>query len=167
MSVEKWLDQFLEHNEFDIVHITSAISMGVFILRSVKRANIPLILTLMDFWFICPSIQLLRSDGNLCDGKTSAWECQACLIAGSHLFQKWKKISLPFTRIYEFPNLGISFPFDDHCERTRVSRYALGYGGAKENFVISLNPPGSVVNAFDDCSKIDRGKYFRKSGNVA
>ena len=66
--VEKWLDQYLTENKFDIVHVISTYSLGVGVLRSVKRANIPLILTLMDFWFLCPSLQLLRSDGELCDG---------------------------------------------------------------------------------------------------
>ena len=53
-TVEKWLDQFLDSHKFDVVHITSAHSLGVDVLRSVKRASIPLLLTLMDFWFICP-----------------------------------------------------------------------------------------------------------------
>ena len=63
--IEEWTNQFLKGNDFDIVHITSASSLGAGVLRSVKRAGIPLVLTLMDFWFICPSVQLLRSDGSL------------------------------------------------------------------------------------------------------
>jgi glycosyltransferase involved in cell wall biosynthesis len=66
--IESWLNQFLAVSDFDLVHVTSAYSLGIGVLRSVKRAGIPLVLTLMDFWFVCPSIQLLRSDGSLCDG---------------------------------------------------------------------------------------------------
>ena len=95
LPVEKWLDELLSTVKFDIVHVISTYSLGVGVLRSVKRANIPLVLTLMDFWFLCPSLQLLRSDGNLCDGKTTPWQCQSCLMSRSRIFQKLHSISLP------------------------------------------------------------------------
>ena len=93
--VEKWLDRFLAENKFDVVHVISTYSLGVGVLRSAKRANIPLVLTLMDFWFLCPSLQLLRSNEELCDGNTTPWQCEACLMAGSRIFQKAKNIALP------------------------------------------------------------------------
>ena len=93
--VERWLNKYLANHNFDIVHVTSVYSLGVGILRSVKRANIPLVLTLMDFWFLCPSLQLLRSDGELCDGDTTPWQCEACLMAESRIYQRMKKISFP------------------------------------------------------------------------
>ena len=94
-QVEQWLDQYLACQKFDIVHVTSTYSLGVGVLRSVKRAHIPLILTLMDFWFLCPSIQLLRSDGELCDGLTTPFQCESCLMADSNIFNKVKVIPLP------------------------------------------------------------------------
>lgn len=87
--VDTWFDQFLAQTRPDIVHVMSAYSLGIGVLRSVRRAGIPLLLTLMDFWFLCPSIQLLRSDGHLCDGKTTAWECQACLLERSGWFRQF------------------------------------------------------------------------------
>jgi glycosyltransferase involved in cell wall biosynthesis len=93
--VEAWLDRFLAEREFDLVHVVSAITLGIGVLRSVKRAALPLILTLMDFWFVCPSIQLLRSNGDLCDGRTTAWQCQSCLLSNSHLFQKINTLPVP------------------------------------------------------------------------
>ncbi len=90
-----WLDDFLAHNSFDIVHVTSTHSLGVGILRSVKRSGTPLVLTLMDFWFICPNAQLIRSDGSLCDGRTTADQCRSCLMATSNLFQRVRRTPLP------------------------------------------------------------------------
>jgi hypothetical protein len=83
---EDWIDQFLTNIQFDIVHVTSVHSLGVGVLRSVRRSGTPLILTLMDFWFVCPNAQLVRSDGALCDGRTTAWQCQSCLMAQSGFF---------------------------------------------------------------------------------
>jgi glycosyltransferase involved in cell wall biosynthesis len=93
LPVEKWFDQFLTTNQPDLVHVTSTHSLGVGMLRSVSRAGLPLILTLMDFWFICPNHQLLHSSGQVCDGQTTPQECQACLLAGSHFFKRFNRIA--------------------------------------------------------------------------
>lgn len=93
--VEKWLDGYLAANSFDVVHVISTYSLGVGILRSVKRADIPLVLTLMDFWFLCPSLHLLRSNGELCDGNTTPVQCESCLMANSHFYQKVNGVHLP------------------------------------------------------------------------
>ena len=95
--VENWLDQYLAENKFDVVHVISTYSLGVGVLRSVKRANIPLVLTLMDFWFLCPSLQLLRSNGELCDGDTTPSQCVMCLMANSKIDHRIKNIHLPET----------------------------------------------------------------------
>ena len=102
--VEKWLDRYLIDNKFDVVHVISTYSLGVGVLRSVKRAKIPLILTLMDFWFLCPSLQLLRSDEELCDGNTTPWQCESCLMAQSHIFNQSKRVPLPETLSARFWN---------------------------------------------------------------
>jgi glycosyltransferase involved in cell wall biosynthesis len=47
-----------------------------------------LVVTLTDFWFLCPQVTLRRSDGVLCDGHTTAWECLRCLLGASHLYQR-------------------------------------------------------------------------------
>ena len=94
---EKWLNGFLSQEKPDLVHVTSTISLGVGILRSVKRSGLPLIISLMDFWFVCPSVQLLKSDGSLCNGQTTAYECQACLLADSNLYQNIARTGLPET----------------------------------------------------------------------
>ena len=89
--VERWLQEFLDGFKPDLVHVTSTHSLGVGVLRAVKRAGIPLVLTLMDFWFLCPNHQLYRSNGDLCDGRTTPWECQQCLLAGSNLYHRLSK----------------------------------------------------------------------------
>ncbi len=85
--VEQWFDQFLSRIKPDVVHVTSTYSLGIGILRSVHRAGIPLALTLMDFWFLCPRTVLLRGNGRLCNGQTTPWQCQQCLLESSKLFR--------------------------------------------------------------------------------
>jgi len=92
--VKNWLSDLLVAEKFDIVHITSAYSLGAGILSSIKERRIPIVLTLMDFWFLCPTLQLIRSDGTLCDSITSPSECQSCLMDGSGLRRKLGRLGV-------------------------------------------------------------------------
>jgi len=87
-QVEKYVDHLLAQNKYDLVHVTSAITLGAGVLKSVHRHSIPLILTLTDFWFLCPSLHLLRENDELCDGQTTPYECEACLLQQSRLYKR-------------------------------------------------------------------------------
>lgn len=91
---KKWMSQMLQEEPFDLVHVISAYSLGVGIMEAVTSAQIPLILTLMDFWFLCPSVQLLQSTGDLCDGLTTARQCQSCLMADTGISQKLIRLGI-------------------------------------------------------------------------
>lgn len=182
--VEKWLTETLKTMQPDLVHVTSAHSLGVGILRSVRQANIPLILTLMDFWFICPSHQLVRSNGDLCDGITTPLECQACLLGDSNLLKRlytneYSKLSrLHFLRVLSYlpiitklPGLrGMLLNMD---ERKRLVSEALNWPDViltHSKFVQSIfhkHSPGSVevlINGHDFKWKQDyKGKTSSSS----
>ncbi|HMN28333.1 MAG TPA: glycosyltransferase, partial [Caldilineaceae bacterium] len=53
------------------------------------------VLTLMDFWFLCPKTVLLRADGELCTGQTTPWECQQCLLNSSHFYHRTQSMLSP------------------------------------------------------------------------
>jgi glycosyltransferase involved in cell wall biosynthesis len=82
------VEQTLHEFEPDIVHITSCYTLSASIIRPIKASGYPLVITLTDFWFLCPRASLLRSDGTLCDGQTTAWTCLKCLMADSTLYQQ-------------------------------------------------------------------------------
>jgi glycosyltransferase involved in cell wall biosynthesis len=72
----------------DIVHLTSAYTLSASVIRAVVRSERPLVVTLTDFWFVCPRVTLRRSTGELCEGDTTAWECLKCLLGGSRAYQR-------------------------------------------------------------------------------
>jgi glycosyltransferase involved in cell wall biosynthesis len=91
---KKWMSQLLDKESFDLVHVISAYSLGVGIMEAVTSAQIPLVLTLMDFWFLCPSVQLLQSTGDLCDGLTTARQCQSCLMGDTGISRKLIRLGI-------------------------------------------------------------------------
>lgn len=91
-TAREWVAGVLAEWQPDVVHVTSTYSLGVTLMQAVKDAGIPLVLTLMDFWFVCPRTTLLRADGAVCDGRTSAWECQQCLLADSGAYRRTRRV---------------------------------------------------------------------------
>ena len=78
----------------EVVHLTSATTLSASALRPVQRGGYALVVTLTDFWFLCPQFTLRRSDGTLCDGQTTPWECLQCLLRPSGAY-RWLRAVLP------------------------------------------------------------------------
>jgi glycosyltransferase involved in cell wall biosynthesis len=91
---EAVLDQYLAQSSPDLVHVTSCYTLSASVIRAVKRHHLPLVITLTDFWFLCPRVTLLRSDGARCDGRTTAWECLRCSLAPERVY-RWPARVLP------------------------------------------------------------------------
>ena len=72
----------------DLVHITSCYTLSASVIETVRDMNIPIILTLTDFWFICPKHTLLRFNEELCDGRTTNWECIDCMLSRNNAYQR-------------------------------------------------------------------------------
>lgn len=64
----------------DLVHITSCATLSASVIRTVAARRLPLIVTLTDFWFICPRITLLHASGAVCSGRKTPWQCLTCLL---------------------------------------------------------------------------------------
>lgn len=71
-------DALLDEFQPDVVHVISGYLMGVAPLHAAFAKQIPTVVTLTDFWFICPTLQLLRGDGSLCNGPEPL-ECARCI----------------------------------------------------------------------------------------
>ncbi|QSZ40926.1 glycosyltransferase [Sulfurimonas aquatica] len=59
----------------DIIHVGHLMYMNAF-LKAGKKINIPYVLSLTDFWFICHKAQMLVDNGALCDGPKEGKQCQ-------------------------------------------------------------------------------------------
>jgi len=78
--IGEWFAQYLEHTRPDLVHFQAGYLIGVAPLRVAVDAGMPVVLTLHDYWFICPRITLLRGDGALCHAvPDDPADCAWCL----------------------------------------------------------------------------------------
>jgi glycosyltransferase involved in cell wall biosynthesis len=86
--------QFCTQIQPDIVHITSCSSLSASIIPAARALGLPVVLTATDFWLICARNTLLRSDGTLCPGPESPWQCARCLLAEAKVY-RWPRAVLP------------------------------------------------------------------------
>ena len=70
----KMLDQFRP----DLVHFLHLFRLSLGFPAEARKRKIPAILTLADFWFLCPPILLLKPHFELCPGPDDAERCAAC-----------------------------------------------------------------------------------------
>ncbi len=80
--------RFLKDFQPDVVHISSMYTLSASAIEAAKDLGLPVVLTLSDFWTICPRHTLLRYDGSICDGRVSAQTCQDCLMNDSSPYRK-------------------------------------------------------------------------------
>lgn len=71
-------DQILSAEDPFLVHVGHPMRVGEFITAS-RQFDIPYIITLTDFWIICPKVNLVNSSGDLCAGPKGGDMCRtAC-----------------------------------------------------------------------------------------
>lgn len=92
-EVARFLHWFLAETQPDLVHVTSCERLSASVIRVAKAAKVGVVLSLTDFWFLCPRITLLRPDGENCDGQTSAWDCTRCLAQNAKIY-RWPRLML-------------------------------------------------------------------------
>jgi glycosyltransferase involved in cell wall biosynthesis len=65
-ALQGWFRSYFGQSEPDLVHLQAGYLLGVAPLHAAHDLGIPTVLTLHDYWFLCPRITLLRGDGSLC-----------------------------------------------------------------------------------------------------
>ena len=77
------LKSVLEKESPDIVHIQHLMGMPMNLAEQVAAANIPYVVTLHDYWYVCANAQLLtNTDQTICMGPDRfAFNCSQCALA--------------------------------------------------------------------------------------
>ncbi|MCP4422512.1 MAG: glycosyltransferase family 4 protein [Chloroflexi bacterium] len=75
-------EQVLAEFQPDIVHVQHLMGLPTQLLTSLRRKQIPYIVTLWDFWWVCANAQLLTNySEEICDGPKAYLNCAKCALA--------------------------------------------------------------------------------------
>jgi glycosyltransferase involved in cell wall biosynthesis len=84
---------------FDLVHIVSGYWLGNQVIRAAHARGLPLMLSLMEFWFMCFQINLMQPTGVLCSGPDSDAKCARCVLELSRRYRLPSKLAPPLMAI--------------------------------------------------------------------
>jgi len=84
----RWFTDYFRQHRPDIAHFQAGYLLGAAPLEAAADNGIPTVLTLHDYWFLCPRITLLRGDGTLCEAIPSdPAGCAWCLRLESRRYR--------------------------------------------------------------------------------
>jgi glycosyltransferase involved in cell wall biosynthesis len=147
-AVDEKFRLFLDRFRPDVVHFQHAIALSATMLAEVASAGIPSVLSLHDYWWVCPRVQLLRPDLTVCSGPSHAFDCVRCLtdrrstvgierrsalarLRSAWAFQRSRHTSFAdlalvlARRAIEVPFEGSRVPSDDDSWQLRLHDYRL------------------------------------------
>jgi glycosyltransferase involved in cell wall biosynthesis len=77
----------------DLVHIQHLMGLPVSLAHHLQQQNIPYLITLHDYWWVCANAQLLTNySQQLCDGPRAYLNCARCALARANHPRLWPAI---------------------------------------------------------------------------
>ncbi|MBN1306332.1 MAG: glycosyltransferase [Chitinispirillaceae bacterium] len=68
----------IKHFSPDVVHVQHLLFHSMSFINILTEASIPFVMTLHDYWYLCPQCFLTKTDGSLCNGPGNGDICLSC-----------------------------------------------------------------------------------------
>lgn len=82
--IERLFVDWLAEYKPDIIHFQHTYPLSASLLERVQAMKIPFVVTLHDFWYMCPQLNLLRPDFSLCPGSHHSVNCYECVFGHAY-----------------------------------------------------------------------------------
>lgn len=99
-DIRQYLEEYLAKTQPNLIHMISGYLITGSVIEVAHKQHIPTVVTLTDYWFICPRTNLIRSDESICGGPYSALDCTRCLLSESRRYRLPEKILSPVADIF-------------------------------------------------------------------
>jgi glycosyltransferase involved in cell wall biosynthesis len=78
-TIEQLFAKYVRSWGPDVIHFQHAAGLSATLIEWTLRNKIPYVLSIHDYWYICPTVNLLRPDGSLCKGPRYS-NCLECVF---------------------------------------------------------------------------------------
>ncbi len=109
------LSLLLDREQPDIVHMVNPGHIGVGLMSAARNAGVPVVVTVVDYWWLCPRHILLHDQRGICDADVPWLECVRCLGAADQ--RKWVRslAATPVVRSTVLPILYLTRALSRGC----------------------------------------------------
>ena len=133
-AIKAALGQLIREWRPEVIHLFSGYLMGNGVIDVAVAHQIPVVVSLTDYWWLCHRINLVRTDGTRCDGPVAV-DCARC---ASELYRRFRLPALVARPLADglwllagqLPALGQRLGVHDQAERLRVMLAALAQADA-------------------------------------
>lgn len=94
--VEERFREFLDLVQPDLIHFQHCLHTSASLIEVAQKRGIPSLLTLHDYWFICPKVQLIQSTGKICPETRPGIGCVRCAANKTPLIRLGKTATFVF-----------------------------------------------------------------------
>lgn len=86
-------DHLLADQRPDLLHVCNLQGLGGALLEAAHSRRIPIVMTLTDYWLVCPNVRLWRFQSTTCHGEPDPGVCLTCVSCDSRLplLRRWKR----------------------------------------------------------------------------
>ncbi len=74
------VEELLARRHFDLVHMVSGYLLAGQVIYAAQRAGLPVVITLTEYFYMCPRLNLIHADWSMCTGPDSDAKCARCLL---------------------------------------------------------------------------------------
>ena len=79
-QIEALFARGVEEQQPGVIHFQHTHGLSASLLARAAAIGVPFVLTLHDYWYMCPQVNLLRRDGSICAGSHHEVNCYECLF---------------------------------------------------------------------------------------
>lgn len=97
-KIEYAITKIIETKVFDVMHIAHPMRMAC-CYRAAHKLNIPVVLTLTDFWLLCPRGRFYKPDYSLCNSPDSGEKCITECGVNSSITERYKDAKKLFEEV--------------------------------------------------------------------
>jgi glycosyltransferase involved in cell wall biosynthesis len=102
-AMETAIEAILREKPFDVVHVAHPMRMAS-CFKAAKKLGIPVVLTLTDFWLICPRGRFFKPDFSLCNSPDGGKKCMRECGVSPVIFSRYEEAR----RLFEAADVLIS-----------------------------------------------------------
>jgi glycosyltransferase involved in cell wall biosynthesis len=85
--IEAWCTQYFARTQPDVFHSLSSYVLTASAIEAAIELGIPTVAGLEDYWYFCPRMTLLRTDGQRCSDSAQPKDCAWCLMGESRRYR--------------------------------------------------------------------------------
>lgn len=93
-TIERLFGEYVDRVQPDVIHFQHCNGLSATLPHVAARQGVPFLITLHDYWYICPLVKLLTNERTLCPGPHRGADCRQCF---GPAFDAWTRLHrIPF-----------------------------------------------------------------------